>query len=373
MEALLSGRITNQPPDAQLSAWLAGLPDKIHAKLALVDLVQPRTPPPTAPMLGAWLDKYIGQREGDLKPASIRDIRHTATLLRDHFGCALAIDAITRDSAADWRSGLAASGVAEATVRKNVRNAKAIFSEAVDRELIGANPFRKLVSAAIAAERNRYVTPAEICAILEVCSDPKWRVLFGLARMAGLRVPSETHILTWSDVDWEKSRLIVRSPKTERYPGKDKRLVPIVPALMAILQDAYDAAEDGTERTCGLSKSNLPRKLYVILKRAGIDPFPRCFQVLRQSCETEWSQRFPQYAVSAWLGHSEKVSREHYLMIPDDLWKSAAECAAVSPGIESQGLANNTDDTPVMASEAGKTLNEPSGKGIYNPQSPIHD
>ncbi|UCC30135.1 MAG: hypothetical protein JSU86_18295 [Phycisphaerales bacterium] len=34
VEALLSRSITNQPPDAQTSAWVAGLPDKMHAKLA---------------------------------------------------------------------------------------------------------------------------------------------------------------------------------------------------------------------------------------------------------------------------------------------------------------------------------------------------
>lgn len=38
--------------------------------------------------------------------------------------------------------------------------------------------------------------------------------LFGLARYAGLRIPSESHLLTWADVDFEKSRLLVRSPKS---------------------------------------------------------------------------------------------------------------------------------------------------------------
>ena len=62
-----------------------------------------------------------------------------------------------------------------------------------------------------------------------------------------------------------------------------------------------------------------------VLKRARINPFGRPFQVLRQSCETEWSEHFPQHAVSAWLGHSEAVSRNHYLMITNDMWKRATE------------------------------------------------
>ncbi len=97
--------------------------------------------------------------------------------------------------------------------------------------------------------------------------------------------------------------------------------------------------------------------MHAILKRAEIDPFGLCFQVLRQSCETEWSERFPAHAVSAWLGHSENVSREHYLMVTDDMWdrastQSAAECAAASSRTGSQGLANGDNDKHTSRPEA---------------------
>ena len=50
------------------------------------------------------------------------------------------------------------------------------------------------------------------------CPDLRFKVVFGPARLAGLRVPSETHLLTWADI-----RLRVRSPKTERYKGYNLR------------------------------------------------------------------------------------------------------------------------------------------------------
>ncbi len=167
-----------------------------------------------------------------MKPSSIVKLNVTANRLRSHFGAATPIDTITPNDAKDWRAWLISERLADATARLQCRNAKTIFNEAVEREIIGKNPFCRLTSRAIAAKRGRYVTPDEACTILEVCSDPQWRVLFGLARLAGLRVPSETHILTWADMDWDKGRLTVHSPKTERYEGKDKRLVPIVPAFM---------------------------------------------------------------------------------------------------------------------------------------------
>ena len=66
-----------------------------------------------------------------------------------------------------------------------------------------------------------------------------------------LRVPSETPILTWADVDWARARLTVYAPKSERYPGHEQRILPIVPKLMRLLQDAFDAAQEGRERVWG--------------------------------------------------------------------------------------------------------------------------
>ena len=53
--------------------------------------------------------------------------------------------------------------------------------------------------------------------------------IFSLARFGGLRTPSEMLLLRWADVDWERGRLLIRSPKTEHHEGKDSRLVPIFP------------------------------------------------------------------------------------------------------------------------------------------------
>ncbi len=120
--------------------------------------------------------------------------------------------------------------------------------------------------------------------------------------------------------------------------------MPITPKLATILQDAYDAAEVGAELVCGLSRNNLHRSLEVILKRAEIKPWVHLYQTLRRSCATEWKQPLPSSAVDRWMGHSERVSREHYLMIPDDLWdrttQSVAKCAAVIRRTPTQGLAN---------------------------------
>ena len=243
--------------------------------------------------------------------------------------------------------------MSDATVRMYLRYAKLVFTAAVEQELIAKNPFSKLPSRTTAAARTRYITLPEADQILASCPDHAWKALFGLARFAGLRTPSETCAIAWGDVDWERGRLNVRSVKTERYVGHERRVVPITPKLAGVLQDAFDQAAEGQVRIVPLSVRNLHRRFAGIVKRAGLKPVARPFQVLRQSCATELAMTFPQKAVAVWLGHSEKVSSEHYLQVPDELYdraagrqpgsaeggaaKGAAESAAAGPRTGSQG------------------------------------
>lgn len=48
-------------------------------------------------------------------------------------------------------------------------------------------------------------------------------------------------------------------------------------------------------------------------------------QVLRKNCETDWAQKYPQYVVSAWIGHDITVSAEYYLQVPEQLYEEAAQ------------------------------------------------
>jgi len=157
--------------------------------------------------------------------------------------------------------------------------------------------------------------------LVDVAPSVQWKVVIGLARLAGLRTPSETHTLTWGDVNFEKGLLSVRCVKTERYAHKAMRQVPVTPALMKVLEAAFDEAEPGQTNVVTLSrtKSYLASGLMKVVKQAGLTPWADAWQTLRRSCEIEWAQTHPQFAVSKWIGHSITVSGKHYAnFIPDE-------------------------------------------------------
>ena len=65
-----------------------------------------------------------------------------------------------------------------------------------------------------------------------------------------------------------------------------------------------------------------------IIRRAGLEPWPRLFHNLRASRETELAERFPIHVVCAWLGNTPDIARKHYLQITDEHFQRALEPAA---------------------------------------------
>ncbi|MGF1583040.1 MAG: site-specific integrase, partial [Gemmataceae bacterium] len=155
-------------------------------------------------------------------------------------------------------------------------------------------------------------------------ADPTWRTILALARLGGLRCPSEVLSIEWRHVDWERSQLIVPSPKTDRYDGKGSRTIPLFADLRPYLDEAFELATSSQTHVVGgghLAKAqarngwkscNLRTTFGKLVKRAGLEPWPRLFHNLRSSRETELLEDFPVHVVAGWMGHDPKVSLKHY-------------------------------------------------------------
>ena len=69
---------------------------------------------------------------------------------------------------------------------------------------------------------------------------------------------------------------------------------------------------------------NLRTQLRRIIKRAGLNPWPKLFQNLRSTRQTELAEEYPMHVVCAWIGNSQAVAMEHYLQITDEHFEQAA-------------------------------------------------
>ena len=109
--------------------------------------------------------------------------------------------------------------------------------------------------------------------------------------------------------------------------------------------------------------ANLRTPFEKIVRRAGLEPWPRLFNNLRASRETELVEKYPVQAVTSWLGNTPSVALRHYLMTTDEHFAAAvkgetkaaqntAQHAHVSGGSKSQSDPTAQQKTPVLPGSA---------------------
>ncbi len=360
---LVSALAAGAQPDPQTAAWAAGLSDELHGKLAAVGLVTERQ----SQKLGAFLDEYVRRRstDGHTKPATVVTIRRVVKDLVAEFGAGTDLRAVTVAEAERFKA--AYEGKASATVYRRLKMAKMLFKYALKLKLVAENPFADVSGKNHnPPERQFYVTEAATHAILDKAT-PLWRTIVALARFGGLRCPSEVLSLRWEAVDLPRGRMVVDSPKTEHLEGKASRVVPVFARLRPYLEKAWELAGPGEvyviggaqgdhyRATCqkpgGWVNTNLRTTFEKLVRRAGLVAWPRLFQNLRSSLETDLMKDHPIHVVTAWVGNTPKIALGHYLQTLDGDFEKA---------VRGPGATQNTTQTTADQTGRGRT---PSGSG----------
>ncbi len=322
IEEIVSSQSSRTPLDTPVARWVRDLPEKLHSKLVNVGLVQPRE----SAALGPFLKGYV-ERRTDVKESTRLKWGSAKMHLIAFFGESKSLREITQGHADEFRVYLLKQKLAENSVRRYCGISKQFFGAALKKRLIEENPFSEVVAAVTGnSEKFYFLTREDSEKIYRACPDLQWRLIFALARFGGLRCPSEILLLRWSDIDWNAGRIRVRSPKTEHHQGKDIRMIPLFPELRPLLLEARaDAGESEFVVTrYREATQNLRTTFQKIVKRAGLKAWPKLFQNLRSTRQTELCEEFPSHVVSAWIGNSEKVAKEHYLQVTDKHFERAA-------------------------------------------------
>ncbi|WP_417744719.1 tyrosine-type recombinase/integrase [Rosistilla oblonga] len=344
VEDLLSGLKLSQAPDDKTLQWLDEADDDIYDKLAAVGLVDDRS----TTRLSAFVDEYIENRT-DLKPRTVIKFNATKDYMIAHFGADCDLRKVTEADGQAFRIYLLSQqnskgqNMAENTVRKHTQIAKQFFNHAVSRKLLRVNPLAGLPSTVMPnKERMHYITHDDARAVIDACPDAQWRLIFALARYGALRCPSEVLELKWSDIDWDKQEMLVRSEKTAHHVGQGSRRIPIFTDLLPFIEDAQELSEGMGEYLIHRyrdGESNLRTQLHRIIKRAHLTPWPKAFQNLRASRATDLVMHHPLHVVSQWTGHSIETMRKFYLQVTDEHRQAALK---VKPQLPARDEKKNT-------------------------------
>ena len=127
----------------------------------------------------------------------------------------------------------------------------------------------------------------------------------------------------------------------------------------------------------GRKSANLRTRFHRTLKKLGITPWPKLFQNLRSSRETELAEQFPLHEVCEWIGNTPDVARDHYLQLRDDDFLIASGLTRVgqarrvvpksgpaSARMEQQAAAPLFGESRATPTFAATNENMPAGAGM---------
>jgi integrase len=351
IESIIGDKLANRPHDAEVSNWLGGLDEAMLARLRVAGLAEGVGL--TQRTLGAFMDQFFANLTG--KPATRIAYGNVRRNLEDYFGAGKFITGITAADADGWRRWMveheetAEDGTVSTkwlsipTISRRVIAARTMFRAAIRWKLLQENAFDGVKTGQQTNDKRKaFVSRADVDAVIEQATDAEWKLIIALSRYAGLRCPSEHYALRWGDVDWERSRLTVHSPKTEHHEAQATRTVPIFAEVRPYLLTAFEQAEPGTEYVISkhrLGCLNLRQQFQRLIKRAGVAQWPKLFHNLRASRETELMREYDLATVCKWIGNSPAVAAKHYAMSVD---LNADFAKAVGPVGNAQQKAQQT-------------------------------
>jgi integrase len=313
--------------------WAIGLDKKYQTRLRDHGFL--RVGPKLDYNVETWIEHIITQTVG--KPSTIKGLRtakkHWVRLLGDQ-----KLEEVTKGQVRSCVDQIT-QGFSPMHAARLCERGKMFFRDAVEHKLISENPFDglKFARRSIDKSRQSYVAKQKLLDVVDHARHSEAGLLFLLARFAGLRVPSEPLALTWSCVDWEKMRISIPVGTKTGF-----RVLPIFPEFADELSAMFDRAESQwIFRTARTSAATTWRQwLDESIAKAKLTQWPKLWTNLRASCRTDLEERFPSQVCDAWLGHSTRVAKDHYLLVKPEHWeavRTTCESSALPSALPPKG------------------------------------
>ena len=330
--------------DESLTSCIGSVDPRLRSFLEESGLLPPASPSGT---VHAYMAAFRDRKAMSVKASTMRVFGRTIKHASGFFSPGESMSDVTPERVLAFRRWLMLPNerhgriLSEATIRKTCAIVSEVFTAAVRDGLIRENPFIVArIKKCVQPNRSRehFVSREDTDRLLECCRCLEERMMVGLARFAGLRMPSEVMQLRWSDHDEIGRTILIRSPKTAHHAHGGIRRVPVFPDLHAILREGRNAISMESEfvlPTLRLYQS-LSTRMRRIIRSAGITDYPRAMHNLRLSCISEWvvAQRRDLVTVSEWAGHSIQMMTAHYLKQINADSASRAALQAAQSGVD---------------------------------------
>ena len=270
--------------------------------------------------LSEWFDHYVKTRS-DFAESTRKGFNTAKNAAVSGLGDRI-LSEITVAEARQYARNLASDYSSE-HASKLVERAKQALEMAKESRILAENPFADIsLRSKPDEERKFYLDQATSKAVLQHCPHVHAAAVFALARWCGLRIPHEPLALEWHHVDFESRRITI---PTGTKTGT--RTLPLFEEAFEQLQLLHLEATDDQafvfDRARASAGTTWRNWLEGAIVKAGLSGWPKLWVNLRASCRTDLEDRFPAHVCDAWLGHSTKVAKKHYLQVTPEHWEAA--------------------------------------------------
>lgn len=313
----------SQLPKKSVLDRMSELPEGIQRKLAKAGLVEI---PPDHTVKELW-NTFMGQKTG-IKESTMKTYETARERFFAFFKGTESLADLTPEMMRQWKNFLrtgavrtrtSQKGFAESTTAGTIVKTRAVFNWGVSSGWIEKSPLKGVECGSFVNQENdQEIEPDDYFRLLAACPCQEWRCIIALARIGGLRAPSEVMSLRWQDIRWSKGEFTARSPKTEHHEGKDRRIVPLFPALEVELRRLFEMLPNRNQefvitRYPNREETNLGTPFSKIVKKAGLDKIKRPFDNMRMCRSNEIDFFYDPRCEVAWIGHSVETAKKHYL------------------------------------------------------------
>tara|TARA_Y100000361_G_scaffold62810_1_gene55238 strand:- start:132 stop:1256 length:1125 start_codon:yes stop_codon:yes gene_type:complete len=304
-----------------LVGWLQSLDKPIHDRLVELGLAEERVEKRPIPRLleaqQAYLDAHT-QAESTKEQLEIC-FRLFSEFLKVRRKPNPLVTKVTKEDARAFRTYRKKRKIAESTVRKNCSRNSQLFVQLLEDEIVDHNPFATVKKSAVttAAKKLQFVEQKAVLSLIDEVEIPELKIVLALCRFGGLR-RHECALLRWRDIDFEAGKMTVRSNKTPPI-----RTTPLFKILKPILEEYKRDDHKKVQAKWDCDSNGPDSALRFFCKKKKLAIWPRPFQNLRASRETELLDRYSVADVCSWIGNSPQVAMKHYAMARNENFQHA--------------------------------------------------
>lgn len=311
--------------------------------------------------LAQFCSDWLKTKRNSIRAITYRDYERVVKRLCAYFGHDKPLRKISLYSATQFytelqRQGQAGGEISDWTRNKILRYCRAMFAEAVERDCIKSNPFKKIKACRVHTRPWHYLDAEQYEKLLDAAPGPRWKALYSMAYTMGLRF-GELFNLRWADVDFERRIVKIRNhdatkitPPFVTKNGRE-RAVPLPNCTKEILQRWQ--VQQGLQPYVLLTKrqyenmvarwqrysrekrpwesqgivNNLMREFRRHIKNAGIEPTATLtLHTLRKCAGKNWTDRLSNPRVVQYLlGHASlSTTMAFYNQVNQEDMKKAA-------------------------------------------------